>query len=107
MKIIPIIYVSGSAAIDIAANMMLEKSDGFRRIRWGFGAVVLLWIAFALLGQAVKGMDLAVAYAMWGAIGITGTAICGRLFYQHRLKPIGWIGILLVTVAVIVLSVAE
>jgi spermidine export protein MdtI len=26
----------------------------------------MVWIAFALLGQAVRYMDLATAYAMWG-----------------------------------------
>jgi spermidine export protein MdtI len=63
-----------------------------------------VWIAFALLGQAVKTMDLATAYAMWGAIGVIGTALCGRVLFGNRLRPIGWVGIALVTGAVVVLS---
>lgn len=87
--------------------MMLEKSDGFRKAWWGVGAILLLWAAFLLLGQAIKSMDIAVAYAMWGAIGILGTAVCGRLLFGRRLKPIGWIGIAFVIVAVVVLSLVE
>lgn len=66
MTALAIFFVTVSAFIDIIANMMIAKSQGFRKVGWGIGAIVLVWIAFALLGQAVKTMDLAVAYAMWG-----------------------------------------
>jgi spermidine export protein MdtI len=106
MKIIYILFVLASAIIEVGANLMLEKSDGFRRRSWGIGAIVLVWLAFGLLGQAVKGMDLAVAYAMWGSIGILGSAIGARLLYQQRLKPIGWAGIGIVAAAVVTLTTA-
>jgi spermidine export protein MdtI len=84
--------------------MMVAKSDGFRKLGWGIAAIMMVWVAFALLGQAVKTLDLATAYAMWGAIGVIGTAVCGRVLFGNRLRPIGWIGIALVTGAVVVLS---
>jgi len=98
------LFVLCSALIDIAANMMVAKSDGFRRPGWGIGAIVLVWVAFALLGQAVRTLDLATAYAMWGAIGVIGTAVCDRVLFGNRLRPIGWVGIALVTGAVVVLT---
>ncbi|WP_421105906.1 DMT family transporter [Serratia marcescens] len=104
MTALSIFYVIISAFIDIFANVMIAKSQGFRRLGWGIGAIILVWIAFALLGQAVKTMDLAVAYAMWGAIGVTGTAAFGRILFGHRLRPIGWFGIAAITLAVIVLT---
>ncbi|WP_412530587.1 SMR family transporter [Burkholderia lata] len=107
MKASAIVFIAVSAAIDVAANMMLEKSDGFRRRGWGVGAIVLLWIAFVLLGQAVKSIDLAIAYAMWGGIGILGTALCAKVLYEQNLKPVGWGGIVLVIAAVVVLSTAD
>ncbi len=104
MNLTAFLFVLCSALIDIAANMMVAKSDGFRKPAWGFAAIVLVWIAFALLGQAVKTLDLATAYAMWGAIGVIGTALCGRVLFGNRLRRIGWAGIALVTGAVVVLS---
>ncbi|POA97781.1 ligand-binding protein SH3 [Chromobacterium sinusclupearum] len=104
MKTMYLVFVLASALIEVGANLMLEKSDGFRRKLWGIGAILLVWIAFALLGQAVKGMDLAIAYALWGSIGILGTAIGGRLLYKQKLKPIGWAGIGIVAAAVVTLS---
>ncbi|WP_458763808.1 SMR family transporter [Cupriavidus basilensis] len=32
----------------------------------------------------MESMDIAVAYAMWGAIGIMGTASCGWLLFGRR-----------------------
>lgn len=107
MNTLALFFVICSALIDVAANMMVAKSEGFRRWRWGVGAVVMVWIAFALLGQAVRYMDLATAYAMWGAIGVIGTATCGRVLFGNRLRPIGWVGIALVTAAVLLLSTAK
>ncbi len=107
MNTLALFFVICSALIDVAANMMVAKSEGFRRWRWGVGAIVMVWMAFALLGQAVRYMDLATAYAMWGAIGVIGTATCGRLLFGNRLRPIGWVGIALVTVAVLLLSTAK
>ncbi|WP_047243824.1 SMR family transporter [Chromobacterium subtsugae] len=104
MKTIYLLFVLASALIEVGANLMLEKSDGFRRKAWGFGAITLVWLAFALLGQAVKGMDLAIAYALWGAIGILGTALGARVLYKQKLKPIGWAGIAIVSAAVVTLS---
>ncbi|POZ60046.1 SMR family transporter [Chromobacterium alticapitis] len=104
MKTVYLLFVLASALIEVGANLMLEKSDGFRRRAWGLGAILLVWLAFALLGQAVKGMDLAIAYALWGSIGILGTAIGGRLLYKQKLKPIGWAGIGIVAAAVVTLS---
>ncbi|HDS0951432.1 TPA: multidrug efflux SMR transporter [Stenotrophomonas maltophilia] len=106
MNLMALCFVILSALIDVAANMMVARSDGFRRPAWGIGAIVLVWLAFALLGQAVRHIDLATAYALWGAIGVIGTALCGRLLFGHRLRPIGWFGIAVVTGAVLLLSTA-
>lgn len=106
MNMTALFFVICSALIDVTANMMVARSDGFRRWRWGAGAIVLVWIAFAMLGQAVRHIDLATAYALWGAIGVIGTATCGRLLFGNRLRAIGWVGIGLVTAAVLLLSTA-
>ena len=86
--------------------MALAQSNGFQQRRWGFTAIGLVLAAFTMLAQAVKGMDLAMAYASWGAIGIFGTAVGGALFFKQRLKPIGWVGIAIVIAAVIVMKTA-
>ncbi|BCV27922.1 MULTISPECIES: SMR family transporter [Shewanella] len=99
-------YVVLAALIDIAANMALTRSNGFKRKLWGALAILLVLSAFTLLAQAVKEIDLAIAYASWGAIGILGTAIGGALLFKQRLKPIDWVGIAVVIAAVITMKTA-
>lgn len=104
--VLPFIFIVTSALIDIVANMFLVRSQNFRIISWGLASIGLIWVAFILLAQAVVTIDISVAYAMWGAIGIVGTAICGRLFFGQRIKPLGWFGIILILSAILLLNMA-
>ena len=99
-------FAVAAGVLDVAANLASTKSNGFARRGWGALSIVLVLAAFALLAEAIKDMDLAVAYALLGATGIFGTAICGRLFFGQRLKPIGWLGLSLIFGAVLVLHTA-
>ena len=142
----PLIIVLGAALLDIGANMAINRSLGFRHKGWGLLGILLVLCAFTLLSEAVSTgrIDLAVAYATWGAIGILGTALGGlllfgvaalavggawslllpwnknlwtpsyavwtagwaTLLFGERLKPIGWVGILVMAVAVALLTTA-
>ena len=53
-----------AAALDVTANMLLVRSDSFRRRAVGLLALALVGLAFYCLSLAVHHMDLAVAYAM-------------------------------------------
>ena len=68
----PLIIVLGAALLDVVANMAINRSLGFRHKGWGLLGILLVLCAFTLLSEAVSTgrIDLAVAYATWGAIGI-------------------------------------
>ena len=55
--------------------------------------LILVALAFTCLAFAVRKMDLAVAYAMWGALGILGTSLGGWLLFNQKIKLTGWLGI--------------
>lgn len=85
-----------AAVLDIAANVLVARSEGFSVKRYGFGALGLVFLAFTCLAFAVRGLDLSVAYAMWGALGVLGTSLMGWLFLGQRLRAPAWLGIALV-----------
>jgi len=93
-----------AAFLDIVANVFLERSDGFRRMAPGIAALVLVGCAFLLLVPAVKVIDLSIAYATWGAVGILGTTAAGWFFLGQRLNRKGWLGLALVVVSVVLLT---
>ncbi len=90
-----LLAVVAAAVLDIVANLLLARSEGFRRKLWGVSALVMAGLAFSALAVAVRGMDLAVAYAMWGGLGILGTSLGGWFLFGQKLKPIAWLGIVL------------
>ncbi|WP_245821686.1 SMR family transporter [Campylobacter vulpis] len=101
-----LLYVVLAALLDIVANLALNKSNGFRNLKWGIVSVLLVWLAFYLLALSLEGMKLAVAYTLWGSIGILGTTLGGWYFFKQKLKPIGWVGIFIIIIAVITLKTA-
>ncbi|GLQ06406.1 SMR family transporter [Sneathiella chinensis] len=93
-------FLAGSVLLDILANLSLQHSEGFRRRKWGVLAVALIMMAFALLALAVKGLPLFLAYAVWGAFSITGTALATRLVFGHRLNATSCAGLAVLIVAI-------
>jgi len=96
-------FIILAAILDVLANRVLELSKGFSRPLWGILALLLVGFAFFLLEKAVEYMNLAVAYASWGAIGILGTAIVGHVFLKQHLSVRGKVGIGLILCSIIIL----
>ena len=90
-----LLAVMVAAGLEITANLLLTKSRGFTRLKYSLGALALVAGAFTLLAYAVRGMDLAVAYALWGGFGIIGTSLGGWLLLGQKLHASAWLGMLL------------
>lgn len=98
-----ILYVILAAVLDIFANRLIAMSHGFRKPLPGIGALICVAAAFFFLERAIQYMNLAIAYASWGAIGILGTAIMGHLFLKQPLSIRGKLGIACVLSAIVLL----
>lgn len=95
-----------AAALDISANLLLEKSDGFKHKRYGILGLILICGAFSLLAQVTRYMDLTVAYVSWGAMAILGTVFSARFFFNQQLNWKGWLGIAMIFSSIILLKTA-
>ena len=101
------LFLIGSILCDVVANICLKKSQGIKYKLWGTGAVLLIIIAFIALAQAVKTMDLSIAYALWGALGLLLTTGLDITLYGVRLNAVGIAGVLcMVTGVVLMKSIA-
>lgn len=101
------VFAIMAGLFDVAANLASTKSNGFAKRGWGLLSIALVVVAFALLAEAFKSIDMASAYATLGATGIFGTAICGRYLFGNRLRPMGILGLVVVFAAVVVLHSAS
>ena len=92
--------------LEIVANVFLKFSDGFRRKIYGVLSLAAVLAAFSALSQAVKGIDLSVAYALWGGFGIAATLAAGWVLFGQRLNNKGWIGVVLLLAGMIMIKLA-
>ncbi|WP_147199538.1 multidrug/spermidine efflux SMR transporter subunit MdtI [Pantoea sp. MBD-2R] len=92
--------------LEIAANIFLKYSDGFRRPLYGMLSLAGVMAAFSALAQAVKGIDLSVAYALWGGFGIIATAAAGAILFGQRFTRKGWFGVALLLMGIVLLKLA-
>ena len=100
------LYILIAAILDICANLLMEKSDGFKHKKYGIPGLIMVCLAFTLLAQVAKVMDLAVAYVSWGAMAILGTVLSGWYFLGQKLNWTGWLGIAMVFSSIVLLKTA-
>ena len=99
-------WLGFAIVLEILANVLLKFSDGFRRKLYGLMSIAAVLGAFSALSQAVKGIDLSVAYALWGGFGIAATLAAGWILFGQRLNRKGWIGLLLLLAGMIMIKLA-
>lgn len=99
-------WLAGSIVLEIIANIFLKFSDGFRRKTYGILSLVVVLAAFSALSQAVKGIDLSVAYAIWGGFGVAATLAAGWILFGQRLNYKGWIGLALLLAGMVMIKLS-
>lgn len=92
-----------AVVLEIVANIFF---NGFSRMGLGILSLVCVLGAFSALAMAVKGIELSVAYALWGAFGIIATIAAGWILFNQRLNYKGWGGIILLLVGMVMIKFA-
>ncbi|MBP2581336.1 small multidrug resistance pump [Streptomyces sp. PvR006] len=96
--------LAGAIAAEVLATTSMKYSEGFSKL-WpslvtGIGYVV----AFALLAQALKTLQVGTAYAVWAGAGTAAVAAIGILFLGETLSLAKIAGIALIIAGVVVLN---
>lgn len=99
-------WLAIAIVLEIIANVFLKFSDGFRRKIYGILSLAAVLGAFSALSQAVKGIDLSVAYALWGGFGIAATIAAGWVLFGQRLNNKGWAGVILLVAGMVLIKLA-
>lgn len=101
-----LVYASLAAAIvfEVIGTTFLQKSEQFTRMV-PTAAMVLFYVAsFYLLSQALKGLPLGIAYAMWSGLGIVLTAAIGLIVFKQSLDLAALVGMGLIIAGVVVMN---
>lgn len=93
-----------AVVLEIIANILLKLSNGFRNKVYGVLSLVGVLAAFSALSKAVEGIDLAVAYALWGGLGLLATIAFGWILFGQRLNWLGVAGLILLLAGMVVIK---
>jgi len=84
-------YMAVAILLEVAANIFIKSSQGWRRKHWGVLGIACVLASFTALSQAVKGIELSVA---------------GWLWFRQALARRGCAGIALIVLGVLLLKLA-
>ncbi|MCZ4096224.1 multidrug efflux SMR transporter [Streptomyces sp. So13.3] len=98
------IMLGGAIIAEILGTTAMKYSDGFSRL-WPSAITVTGYvIAFALLAQTLKTVEVGTAYAIWAGVGTAMIAAIGMVFLGEAANAAKVLGVLLVIAGVIVLN---
>ncbi|MHC6223513.1 multidrug/spermidine efflux SMR transporter subunit MdtI [Pseudomonas sp. X10] len=90
---VPFAWLGLAIVLEVLANLLLKYSDGFRKRGLGIASILCVLTAFTALAQAVRDIELSLAYAVWGGFGILATVAMGWALFGQRLAGRGWLGL--------------
>ena len=99
------IFLFGAILADVVATSCLKVASGSLRPWPIAGAVIGYLVAYSLMSLALKSVPLAIAYAIWSAVGITLITLIGIVIFNQRLSVGSSLGIALIVLGVGVLGV--
>ncbi|MFJ6580245.1 DMT family transporter [Streptomyces sp. NPDC091368] len=96
--------LAGAIAAEILATTSMKYSEGFTKLWPSLVTGVGYLVAFVLLAQALKTLQVGTAYAIWSGAGTAAVAVLGFLFLGESLNAAKIAGILLIIAGVAVLN---
>ena len=99
------LFLTAAILSEIAATLALRASDGFSKLGPTLGAVAGYVLAFALLSQALRTIEVGVAYAVWSGVGTAAITLIGIVALGESSAVLKLVGTALIVAGVVVLNV--
>lgn len=77
------ILLTIAGLLEVGWAISLKFTNGFTKLTPSIIAFVAMAGSVYFLALATKKVDLSVAYSIWVAIGVVGTAILGTIIFQE------------------------
>lgn len=98
------ILLAVSIIAEVIAASFVVATKGFTSPKPTIICLLGYSISYGLFGIALLGIDLGIAYATWGSVGIVVTSCVGYFYYKQKLTKIGYISLLVIIISTITLN---
>ncbi len=99
-------YLVVAIVFEIVGTSAMKMSDGMTRLWPALVVVACYGAAFTLLAQALKTIEVGIAYAIWSAAGTAAIAAIGVFVFGESLSALKVAGIALIVAGVVSLHMA-
>jgi len=96
--------LAAAIAAEVAGTTAMKYSEGFSRLWPSLATVAGYLVAFALLAQTLRTMEVGTAYAIWAGVGTAVIAAIGMVFLGEAMTAAKVAGIALVIAGVVLLN---
>ena len=79
-------YLFLAIVFETASTTLLKLSNGFSVLLPSIGTVIGYILCFYFLSLAFKTIDISIAYAVWGAVGIVLITLIGIFFFHENIS---------------------
>ena len=91
-------------ALELGGTMAVKYSEGFSRIIPSICVIGLYSASFYIMSQAVKKIELGVAYAIWSGVGIVATSVLGVVLFHESITSRKIISVAIILIGVVSLN---
>ncbi|SLM94580.1 DMT family transporter [Brevibacterium yomogidense] len=98
------LLLAGAIVLEVLGTLALRMGSHDSRL-WYIAVGVFYTGAFSLLALVLaQGMPLGVAYGIWSAVGVSVTAVLGRVLFKEPFTWLSGLGIVLIVGGVLLVE---
>lgn len=101
------VYLVLAIVFETLGTTSLKLSNGFSILLPSIGTIISYAFCFLFLSYALKTIDMGVAYAIWGALGILLISTIGMIFLHESVSLLKIASILLIVLGTVGLRLAS
>lgn len=98
------LYLSVSIVTELVGTTMLKYSNGFTRLGPTLTSLIAYTVCFYFLSLTLRTVNMSVAYALWGGVGIVLTTVIAVLFMHASVNLASILGIVLIIAGSLILN---
>jgi small multidrug resistance pump len=98
------LYLLAAIAAEVFATSTIKSTDGFTRLWPTLACAAGYIISFVALSQAVKGVQVGIAYAIWSGLGTAAIVAIGAAFLGEPITVTKVTGMALIIAGVVTLN---
>ena len=101
------LYLALAIIFETVGTTFLKLSNGFSNLFQSIFTIISYILCFLFLSYTLKTIDMSVAYAIWGALGILLISIIGIIFLNESISILKILSIIFIILGTVGLRLAS